>query len=385
MSRRIDQVPVTPGFLQGLQEAEESYRHLVEGIPAILYIDAVDDLSSNIYTSPQILDLVGFTPEQWRDEPNLWLERLHEDDRERVIATHRESNASGGPFHSEYRLVAADGREVWFRDDAVLVRDPAGEPLFWRGVLLDLTDQKRVEDKLRRSLEILRRTMEERRMLVARLEEAQEEERRRIAADIHDDSIQVISAADLRAQALARRIDDPDLHAEALELHDTLREAVERLRHLLFELRPPVLDREGLAAALRQYLDQPSGGPAFEMVVLDERLDAEPPPEVRATLFRIAQEAITNVRKHAGATRLEVQLVSSGGGVLLRVTDDGRGLEVLDVAHPEPGHLGVTAMVERAELAGGRCRIEGAPGRGVTVECWLPLGPSVDLAADPEG
>ena len=211
-------------------------------------------------------------------------------------------------------------------------------------------------------------------MLVARLEEAQEQERRRIAADIHDDSIQVISAADMRAQALARQIEDPELHAEALELHDTLREAVERLRHLLFELRPPVLDREGLVAALRQYLDQPSSGPALESV-LDADLVTEPPDDVRATLFRIAQEAITNVRKHAEAGRLEVRLASSEDGVLLRVTDDGRGIEALDLASPEPGHLGVPAMVERAELAGGWCRIDGTPGRGTTVECWLPLEP----------
>ena len=380
----MSQVPVTPEFLQGLQEAQETYRHLVEGIPAILYIDAVDDLSSNIYTSPQILDLVGFTVEQWREEPNLWLARLHEDDRERVVAAHRMSNANGEPFHCEYRLIAADGREVWFRDDAVLVHGAAGEPLFWRGVMLDITDQKRAEAKLRRSLEILRQTMEQRRELVARLEEAQEEERRRIAADIHDDSIQVVSAADLRAQALARRLEDPELRAEAAELHDTLREAVERLRHLLFELRPPALDREGLAAALRQYLDQPWGGPALE-AVLDVRLDGEPPPEARAILYRIAQEAITNARKHAEASRLEVRLLSSEDGVRLRVVDDGKGVESLDLANREPGHLGISAMIERAELAGGSCRVGGEPGVGTTVECWLPLEPGASLPAGNAG
>jgi signal transduction histidine kinase len=246
--------------------------------------------------------------------------------------------------------------------------------------MLDITEQKRAEEKLRRSLEILRRTMEERRALLLRLEEAQEEERRRIAADIHDDSIQVISAADLRAQALAQRIVEPDLRAQALALHETLRDAVERLRHLLFELRPPALDRDGLAAALRQYLDQPWGGPAPTTELVD-RLEAEPPPELRATLFRIAQEAITNVRKHAGATHLRVVLETEGGGVRLRVEDDGRGLDPIDLSEPTPGHLGVTAMVERAELAGGRCRIEGEPGRGTTVECWLPLDPGPGLLA----
>ncbi len=377
----MSQVPVTPEFLQGLQEAQETYRHLVEGIPAILYIDAVDELSSNIYTSPQVLDLLGFTAEQWRDEPNLWLVRLHEDDRERTIAEHRRSNEIGQPFRCEYRLIAADGREVWFRDEAVLVRDPAGEPLFWRGIMLDITERKRTEEKLSRSIEILRRTMEERRTLVVRLEEAQEEERRRIAADIHDDSIQVISAADLRAQALARRLEDPDLRAEADELHETLHEAVQRLRHLLFELRPPALDRDGLAAALRLYLEQPSGGGPISAALEDE-LEAEPPADARAVLFRIAQEAITNARKHAGADTLVVRLTSREGGVLLHVRDDGKGIGTIDLSNPRPGHLGLPAMVERAELGGGWCRIEDAAGGGTTVEAWIPLDRSVPLEAE---
>ena len=152
-------------------------------------------------------------------------------------------------------------------------------------------------------------------------------------------------------------------------------------RELATELRPPVLDREGLVPALRQYLEAPSGGPPLE-VVLDDRLEAEPPREVRATLFRIAQEAITNVRKHAGATRLEVQLVPSEGGIRLRVSDNGRGFQTIDIASPEPGHLGVPAMVERAELAGGWCRVDSARGRGVTVECWLPLEPHAGPTAE---
>lgn len=178
----------------------------------------------------------------------------------------------------------------------------------------------------------------------------------------------------------SRSVEDPELRAEALALHGTLRDAVERLRHLLFELRPPTLDRDGLVAALRQYLDQPWGGPTPE-TELEDRLGAEPPPEVRATLFRIAQEAITNVRKHAGVTRLRIVLETEGGGVRLRVEDDGRGLDPIDLSEPAPGHLGVAAMVERAELAGGWCRIEGEPGRGTTVECWLPLDPGPGLIA----
>lgn len=379
---RMSDIPAE--FVLGLREAQETYRRLVEGIPAILYVDAVDDVSSNIYTSPQVEEILGFAVEQWREEPNLWVARLHEEDRERVLALHRRSNETGEPFRAEYRLIAADGREVWIRDEAVLVRDATGRPAYWRGVMLDITDRKRAEEKLQRSLEILRRTMEDRRRLAARLEEAQEEERRRIAADIHDDTIQVVSAADLRAQALAQRISDPELRSEAEALHEALSDAVERLRHLLFELRPPALDRKGLVAALREYLEHPwrRPGPAVE---LEDRLEVEPPPELRTTLFRIAQEAITNVQKHAGATRLRVTVETADGGVRLRVEDDGRGLDALDLSEPEPGHLGITAMIERAELAGGRCRIEGSPGRGTRVECWVPLERPRDPLVDVSG
>ena len=370
-------IPITPEFMQSLREAHETYRHLVEGIPAILYIDANDDLSTNIYTSPQILPLLGFTVEEWRDDPNLWLVRMHEDDRERVVAEHQESNRTGEPFVSEYRLLAADDREVWIRDEAVLVRDDDGNPLFWRGIMSDITQAKRVEDKLRRSLDILRRTMEDRRRLLLRLEDAQEEERRRIAADIHDDSIQVMTAADIRAQALSRRIEDPGLRSQAEELRETLRAAVERLRHLLFELRPPALDREGLVAALRSY----AGDGTEPRVAIEDRLQEQPSGEIRAILFRIAQEAITNARKHSKGTRISVTLTSEGGGVRLIVSDDGAGFEVASLDAPEPGHIGLPTMVERAELAGGRCHIDSEPGRGTTIDAWVPLGPAVAAGA----
>ncbi len=363
-------IPVSPEFLQSLREAEETFRHLVEGIPAILYIDANDDLSTNIYTSPQIKDILGFSSEEWRADPAFWLARLHDDDRERAIAEHREANLTGGPYPSEYRIIAADGRVVWFRDEAVLVRDDHANPLYWRGVMLDVTEQKRAEEKLRRSLDVLRRTMKERRHLVSRLEEAQEEERRRIAADIHDDSIQVISAADLQAQALARSLDDPRLRAHAEELHETLGRAVGRLRHLLFELRPPALDKDGLVAALRTYLE--NAEPRVEFEVRD-RLSSEPPAETRAALFRIAQEALTNARKHAEATRLDVSLANEDGGVRLLVVDDGLGFNAVDVDVPTPGHIGLPTMAERAELAGGWCRVDSAPGKGTTVDCWVPF------------
>jgi PAS domain S-box-containing protein len=376
----VSAIPLSPEFLRGLKEADATYRHLVEGAPAILYIDAVDDLSTNLYTSPQIEQMLGYTVREWREDPELWITRLHDDDRKRVLADHHESNRTGRPFRAEYRLFGKDGAERWFRDEAVIVRNDAGDPLFWRGVMLDVTEQKRTEARLRQSLEMLRRTMEERRVLLERLEAAQEEERRRIAAGIHDESVQVLSAADLRLQALRLIVDSDETRAEIGEVHQMLKMAVDGLRHLLFELRPPVLDREGLTATLRQYLAAPDG-PAF---AVNDALDREPAPDLRAVLFRIAQEAVTNVRKHADATRIDVSLASADGGIRMRIVDDGRGFDPAGLREPpRPGHIGLPTMFERAEMVGGRCSIETGPGRGTSVDCWVPL-PVGPRPAEPE-
>ena len=131
-----------------LREAEERYRTLVEQIPAVTYIDPVDDPETSLYTSPQIEQILGYTPEEWRTQ-KLWPTRLHPDDRERILAADARFEAGGGePFSEEYRLLARDGSVVWVREEAVLLKDEAGEPLYWQGVFYDLTERKALEERL---------------------------------------------------------------------------------------------------------------------------------------------------------------------------------------------------------------------------------------------
>jgi PAS domain S-box-containing protein len=361
----------------------DAYRSLVEGVPVILYIDEFDDPSSNRYTSPQVSEMLGFTPEEWSSDPDLWFRQLHPEDRDRAIAEHRRSNERGERYFCEYRLLTSDGRVVWLRDEAILVRDDGGTPLYWRGVMQDISEQKHSEEQLRWSLEVLRQTVDQRRELSRRLEDAQEEERRRIASDIHDDSIQVMSAVDMRLQLLARPGAPAAGEEELRELQRTVQEAIERLRHLLFELRPVALDRDGLLAALRQYVEHGAPEVGWTWEVVDE-LDVEPPPDLRAIVYRIAQEAIGNARKHADAAHLEVRVAGGLSGVSVTVRDDGGGFDVAAVAEPRPGHLGLSTMVERAKLAGGHCRIDSAPGAGTTVEIWLPIDAEVARPGTPQ-
>jgi signal transduction histidine kinase len=221
------------------------------------------------------------------------------------------------------------------------------------------------------SLVVLQASDEERKRLVAHLTQAQEQERGRIASDIHDDSIQAMTAVSIRLESLRRRLTDPGQLRVLEELEETVVLSIARLRHLLFELRPPVLDREGLAPALRVYLDELSKetGLVYEIV---NALTAEPPEDTRRILYRITQEALTNVRKHARARRVTVTLEEEERGFRVRVRDDGQGFSVRDRQEQAPGHLGFTAMRERAELAGGWWRVASAPRAGTTVEFWLP-------------
>ncbi|GIU97536.1 MAG: hypothetical protein KatS3mg013_1339 [Actinomycetota bacterium] len=356
----------------------EAYKMLVEGVPAILYIDRPDEASTNLYTSPQVVDLLGFPVEEWRSDPDLWVRQLHPDDRARVIEANNRSNERAERFLEEYRFITKDGRELWIRDEAVPVRGPDGTLLYWRGVMLDITERKQAEERLRWSLDVLRRTLQQRRELASRLETAREEERRRIAADIHDDPIQVLSAVDMRLQMITQMGAEPS-REELAGIEAEVRGAIERLRNLLFELQPSGLERDGLATALERYLEHTARETGWRSQVRSS-LAEEPPADVRVALYRIAQEAVTNARKHARAGRVTIELAQAGEGVAMRVSDDGVGFD--PAALPaEPGHLGLATLAERAELAGGWARVRSRPGSGTTVECWLPVEPEVDHAA----
>jgi PAS domain S-box-containing protein len=133
---------------EALRAAETQYRTLVEHLPAIIYTAAIDEHSSTSYVSPQIETILGFTPEEWLADPNLWLEQVYPDDRALVLAGVDLSRTSDTPVPLEYRAVARDGRIVWLQDAARVVRDAAGQPLFLQGITLDITDRKLVEAAL---------------------------------------------------------------------------------------------------------------------------------------------------------------------------------------------------------------------------------------------
>ncbi|MFB4263594.1 PAS domain S-box protein [Nonomuraea sp. GTA35] len=264
--------------------------------------------------------------------------------------------ATEGRWEEEGWRVRKDGTRFWASVVITALFDESGDLRGFGKVTRDLTE--------RRSMA---RALDERGMLLSRLVQAQERERRRIASDVHDDTIQAMVGVGMRLRMWQQEL--PEEHAGAVgALHDAVDAAVRRLRELAFDLHPP---GDGLVASLDAYLRETmqGGGVAFD---LSHRLDAEPPYEAVVTVYRICQEALTNVRKHAGAGRVSVELVSLGRGVHVRVRDDGAGLTSKD---GEAMHYGLVEMRERAEAAGGWWTIDGPPGAGTTVEFWVPAVP----------
>jgi signal transduction histidine kinase len=237
----------------------------------------------------------------------------------------------------------------------------------------ELAARRDSEAALRESLTQLEETDGQRRRLLQSLVTAQEEERRRIASDVHDDSIQVMAAAVMRIGIIRDGLrNQAELDEQLGRLQETCEQTIYRLRHLLFQLRPPSLDRAGLAVALDEYLQQWTAEAGLEYR-LSDLLTEEPPADTRSVIFRIAQEALTNVRKHAHASHVTVTLEERPPGVLLRVDDDGTGFTHQDRSKSGIDHFGLISMRERADVAGGWWRIESDGESGTTVEAWVPL------------
>lgn len=150
-----------------LHEAEARYRTLVEQAPAITYLAQLNEASSPIYISPQI-NLLGFTPSEWVANPESWVNQVYPEDRSRVMSQLAETRAAGTSFHAEYRLLTRDGRVLWIRDQAAIVRDSSGKPLYLEGILLDITDSKTADESLREALLEIRKLNAE---LEARVQE----------------------------------------------------------------------------------------------------------------------------------------------------------------------------------------------------------------------
>ena len=269
----------------------------------------------------------------------------------------------------EYRL--RDGEGSWRNVESAMTNSLSDPSV--GGLVLntrDVTERHEAAEKLRQ-------LQAERGSLLEQTVHATEQERKRVAAELHDGPVQHLTALDLKLEGLRGQLGSRESSgsAELLDrLQDRLRGEVKELRRMMAGLRPPMLDERGLPAALRDHLGGLDGDSDMAWSLqadLTDRLD----PSHEVILYRVAQEAITNVLKHSNAREANVFLREGSGHVVLEVCDDGVGFDPsLQAASPVNGHFGLLGMRERVELAGGAWTVVSRPGAGTVVRADLPTG-----------
>jgi len=230
---------------------------------------------------------------------------------------------------------------------------------------------KQADAQLSETVERLQQVDSARQLLLRNLSTAVDRASKRFATDLHDDALQKLTAAEMRLASLAALAGDDQAKSGIDEVNTLLQEVEESLRKLLQNVRPPSLDTTGgLETTIRQRLAAlQQSGITSECAV---ELPDEPPYEIKSIVHRQVSEALTNVEKHAQATRVRVELKSENDGIYGAITDNGTGF-IVSERDRLPGHLGLLALSERPLLAGGWGKIRSEPGAGTIVEFWVPL------------
>jgi signal transduction histidine kinase len=320
--------------------------------------------------------------ELWRCDPGgvadpfaTWKSLIHPEDRDRVLSAFQGHLREGTPFDVEYRLLTSSGPGCWLQMQGQAVRDEAGQPVRIAGSLLDVTRRREAEEALHLLNSVLEERVRDRTRAMAQIMCAREEEQRRIALDLHDGIGQSITSLRLGLRAVEDVATLEGAKAAARELRCIATLVMEDVRRLARGLRPGVLDDLGIVPALERMASECARTYRLEVSV-DAPIDARTrlPNPVETALFRIAQEALNNVIKHARARSVRIALEREPGLVRMAVSDDGCGFDLRQPRGDTADEgFGLQGMKERTVQLNGSVTISSQPGLGTTVKVVIPL------------
>ncbi|MEZ4870066.1 MAG: PAS domain S-box protein [Caldilineaceae bacterium] len=360
-----------------LRDSEERFRTVANLVPDLLW--SSDPKGATGWYNQRWLEYTGQTLAAAVQQG--WLAAVHVDDQVGALRHLQRTAEQGVPLRQELRLRRGDGVYHWFLVQVQSIFDDAGQVVRWFGAATDIHEQRIVRNTLEHH--VAERTQEvamvsaTRQHLLDRLITAQEDERRRIARDLHDSLGQHLVTLDIGLKTIQMLNGYPaDVEVRIQALRAMVQQMDTEVERLTVALRPPALDDLGLPDALRRHVHQWAADSdiAIDLHIrglLGHRL----PAEVETAIFRIVQEALTNIRKHAQATHVSLLLEQRSGEVQVIVEDNGQGFDMATVQaiHGERAHLGLNGMRERTALVGGQLEVESRPGAGTTLYLHIPL------------
>ncbi|MDB6015948.1 MAG: Multi-sensor signal transduction histidine kinase [Pedosphaera sp.] len=348
---------------QELKQSEERFRVISDQALMGIYIIQAERFS---YVNPKFAEMFGYTQAEMVALPSM-LNIVTEEDRDRAGANLRrrlsgEIKPVPYQFHGrkkdgEMIMVEVHGIPTQLNGKAIVI-----------GTIQDVTERERSEAALKQTTEQLQ-------TLSRRLLELQEAERRHIARELHDEIGQALTALKINLQAVQRLSGMATLAPRLTDSISIVDRTLRQVRNLSLDLRPSMLDDLGLCSALRWYADQQAQRAGLSIQFMAGELGARLEPALETACFRVAQEALTNIVRHAQATTVRVHLESDGDSLHLTVHDDGIGFdpEHLEQQTERGRSLGLLGMKERASLIGGRVELKSAPRAGTEVHAWFPI------------
>ena len=353
-----------------LRDSEERFRLVAEAPNDILWDWNL--VTQDHWWSPNARDKFGYDPNA---EPSItaWISRLHPDDRDRVMALVDHALVSETrTIAAEYRFRLADGSYGHFYDRGQIIRDATGRAVRMIGAMIDVTFTKRAYASLEEAYQRLQGMSRE-------LQAVEANERRRLSRELHDEVGQLLTALKFDLEATRQALGEAKAGSlkrareRVVRSLDTTDQLFARLRRIVRALRPPVLEELGLKEALRALVADLEARTGLRTSVrLDEEAIATlDDPSVEAALYRMAQELITNVSRHAQATSLTLTLLTDRRDWVLTVRDDGKGF---DPAVESISGMGLRGIRERAEILGGEFTITSSIGAGTTSTIRIPAG-----------
>jgi len=356
---------------QDLKSSESRFQLMAESVQDVSWM-ATPDLDKIFYLNPTFEQVWGCSRQQIYDNPKSFVDSIHPDDRERILAQLGKLKTEGEVFDAEYRIVHPDGSVHWIRNRASAVPGNQAGLCLVTGVARDVTQRKLTEEALRESESELR-------FLSSKLLATQELERKKLASELHDSLGSSLTAIKMTIeQALAKTAQgEGEGEAGLLKRSISLTQGViEDIRRMIMDLRPSMLDDLGLIKTARWFCRQfeeiyPGIGIEKKITVKENRI----PDPLKIVMFRLLQETLHNIGKYSKANSVQLS-ISRGKGLLeLTIIDNGDGFDVASALSRDSGArgLGLTSMKERTELSGGSFSIESRIGKGTEVRARWPV------------